>query len=78
VFYTDETIGGKQHLNLVYPEEAGGCACCVSILAPVGTALLGLTPGQAIDWDFPDGSHHRLRVDEVLGHNCPINAAGMV
>jgi RNA polymerase sigma factor (sigma-70 family) len=78
VFYTDETIGGKQHLNLVYPEEAGGCACCVSVLAPVGTALLGLTPGQAIEWDFPDGSHHRLRVDKVVGHDCPINAAGPV
>jgi RNA polymerase sigma-70 factor, ECF subfamily len=78
VFYTDETIGGKRHLNLVYPEEAGGCACCVSILAPVGTALLGLTPGQAIEWDFPDGSHHRLRVDKVVGHDCPINAASPV
>ena len=73
VFYTDQTTGGKRHLNLVYPEEAGGCVCCVSVLAPVGTALLGLSPGQAIEWDFPDG-RHRLRVDEVVNHDCPLNA----
>jgi RNA polymerase sigma-70 factor (ECF subfamily) len=73
VFYTDESTGARQHLNLVYPQEAGGCACCVSILAPVGTALLGLSAGQAIEWDFPDGNHRRLRVDQVIHHDCPIN-----
>ena len=73
VFYTDETTGARQRLNLVYPQEAGGCACCVSILAPVGTALLGLSAGQAIEWDFPDGNHRRLRVDQVIHQDCPIN-----
>jgi RNA polymerase sigma-70 factor (ECF subfamily) len=73
VFYTDETTGARQHLNLVYPQEAGGCVCCVSILAPVGTALLGLSAGQAIEWDFPDGARRRLRVDQVIHHDCPIN-----
>ena len=53
---------------------AGGCICCVSILAPVGTALIGLSAGQAIEWDFPDGAHRRLRVDQVIHHDCPINA----
>jgi len=38
----------------------------VSVLAPIGTALLGLSVGQAIAWDFPDGSRRRLRVDELL------------
>lgn len=75
VFYTDETTGAHQHLNLVYPQQAGGCVCCVSILAPVGTALLGLSAGQAIEWDFPDGVHRRLRVDQVIHHDCPINGA---
>jgi RNA polymerase sigma-70 factor (ECF subfamily) len=73
VLYTDEATGRQEHLNLVYPQEAGGCACCVSILAPVGTALLGLSAGQAIEWDFPDGAHRRLRVDQVIRHDCPIN-----
>jgi RNA polymerase sigma-70 factor, ECF subfamily len=74
VFYTDET-GAQQHLNLVYPQEAGGCVCCVSILAPIGTALLGLAAGQTIEWDFPDGAHRRLHVDQVIHHDCPINFA---
>lgn len=75
VLYTDETHGSRRLINLVFPEEAGGCACCVSILAPVGTALIGLSAKQAIDWDFPDGSHRRLRVEQVIHANCPLNAA---
>ena len=74
VFYTDETSGQRKHLNLVYPGEAGGCICCVSVLAPVGTALLGLCTGQAIEWVFPDGARRRLHVDQVIHHDCPINA----
>jgi len=73
VFYTDETTGALQHLNLVYPQEAGGWPCCVSILAPVGTALLGLSVGHAIEWEFPDGARRRLHVDQVIHHDCPIN-----
>jgi RNA polymerase sigma-70 factor (ECF subfamily) len=75
VFFTDEITGANEHMNLVYPQEAGGCVCCVSVLAPIGTALLGLSAGRAIEWDFPDGSHRRLRVDQVIHHDCPINVA---
>jgi RNA polymerase sigma-70 factor (ECF subfamily) len=73
VFYTDETSGAKGHLNLVYPHQADGCACCVSVLDPIGTALLGVSAGQVIQWDFPDGGHC-LRVNKVIGRDCPINA----
>ena len=65
VRYTDETTGAQQLLKLVYPQDAGRGDACVSVLTPVGTALIGLSAGQAIDWDFPDGTRHRLRVDEV-------------
>jgi len=75
VVYADETNGARKLINLVFPQEAGGCACCVSILAPVGTALIGLAAKQAIEWDFPDGSHHRLRVEQVIHANCPLNAS---
>ena len=74
VLYTDETNGARRLINVVFPEQARGCACCVSILAPVGTALIGLSPRQAIEWDFPDGSHRRLRVEQVIHGNCPLNA----
>jgi RNA polymerase sigma-70 factor (ECF subfamily) len=65
VLYTDETTGAKQLVNLVYPQDADGSGHCVSVVAPVGMALIGLSAGQAIEWDFPDGTRRRLRVDEV-------------
>ena len=75
VVYTDETTGVRRQVNIVYPHEIGGCTCSVSILAPVGSALIGLSPGQAIDWDFADGVEHRLRVDKVVHHDCPLRGA---
>jgi RNA polymerase sigma-70 factor (ECF subfamily) len=78
VRYTDETTGAQRHVNIVYPQEAGGCACCISILAPVGTALIGLSTGQAIEWDFPDGTHRRLIVNQVIHRDCPLNKASSV
>jgi regulator of nucleoside diphosphate kinase len=57
----DETSGAERELALVYPRDAGA-ADRVSILAPVGSALLGLRAGDAIDWPLPGGSTTRLRV----------------
>jgi len=73
VLYTDEASGAQRQINVVYPHEAGGCACSVSILAPLATALIGLRAGQAIEWDFAEGSHRRLRVDKVIHRDCPLN-----
>jgi RNA polymerase sigma-70 factor (ECF subfamily) len=70
VLYTDEATGTQQRVRVVYPHEADRCDCCISVLAPVGTALLGLSAGHAIEWDFPDGTRRRLRVDEVV-HRAP-------
>jgi regulator of nucleoside diphosphate kinase len=50
----EESSGKDYHLKLVYPQDAGGEGC-VSILAPVGSALLGLSVGQHIDWKAPGG-----------------------
>jgi regulator of nucleoside diphosphate kinase len=64
--YIDETAGEQRTVSLVYPQQADGAAGKVSVLAPVGTALLGLSEGQAIEWDFPDGSRRRLKLEAVL------------
>jgi len=66
VRYRDETEGLTRTVALVYPSAAQGSQGMVSVLAPIGTALLGLSEGQAIDWDFPDGSRRRLKLEEVL------------
>ncbi|MBX3689418.1 nucleoside diphosphate kinase regulator [Dokdonella sp.] len=61
-----EELGGKEHtLTLCYPAEADAAKGRVSVLAPVGAALLGLTVGQTIDWKTPDGQPLRLRVKAV-------------
>jgi regulator of nucleoside diphosphate kinase len=49
-------------LTLVYPRDADGSAHKVSVLAPVGSALLGLRVGETIDWPMPGGRSARLQV----------------
>lgn len=63
--YVDERLGTPREFELVYPDEADPAAGKVSVLTPVGSALLGLRVGQAIAWDFPDGSVRRLQVAAV-------------
>lgn len=55
----EESSGKDYHLTLVYPQDAGGEGT-VSILAPVGSALLGLSVGQHIDWPAPGGKQLKL------------------
>jgi regulator of nucleoside diphosphate kinase len=55
----EESSGKDYHLTLVYPQDAGGDGK-VSILAPVGSALLGLSVGQHIDWTAPSGKVLKL------------------
>ncbi|MGH8541118.1 MAG: nucleoside diphosphate kinase regulator [Stenotrophobium sp.] len=62
----DESTGKIHELTLVYPKDADGAAGKVSILAPVGSALLGLAVGQPIDWPMPGGKLSRLKVLEVV------------
>ena len=65
----DELHDEKHSLTLVYPHEADFDKGHVSVLAPVGSALLGLSVGQSIDWVAPGGRQLRLRVTAV--HNQP-------
>jgi regulator of nucleoside diphosphate kinase len=53
-------------LTLVYPRDVAGTPDAISILTPIGTALLGLSVGDAIDWPRPDGQLVRVRILEVL------------
>ena len=62
----DAEFGSHEHeLTLVYPRDADGSAHKVSVLAPVGSALLGLRVGEAIDWPMPGGRTARLEVLEI-------------
>lgn len=60
-----EEASGRTHaLTLVYPREADAAQGRISVLAPVGAALLGMKVGQSIDWPAPGGTL-RLRVTAV-------------
>lgn len=61
----DESTGESHELTLVYPREVDGSAGKVSVLAPVGSAMLGLRVGQSIEWTMPGGRHARLRVTAI-------------
>lgn len=63
--YFDERLGTQREIELVYPDEADPASGKVSVLTPVGSALIGLRVGQEIEWDFPDGSLRRLKVTAV-------------
>jgi regulator of nucleoside diphosphate kinase len=55
----EEGSGKDYHLKLVYPQDAG-VEGTVSVLAPIGSALLGLQVGQHIDWPAPGGKTLKL------------------
>lgn len=52
-------------MTLVYPKDAGGNNDKISILAPVGSALLGLKEGHNISWPKPGGGSIDVTIIEV-------------
>jgi regulator of nucleoside diphosphate kinase len=38
----------------------------ISILAPAGSAMLGLVEGAEIEWPTPDGKAMKVKVEEIL------------
>ncbi len=52
--------------TLVYPHALSTTEDGISVMAPVGAALIGLRIGDAIDWPLPDGREARLRIDAIL------------
>ena len=65
VVYRDEDTGERREVTLSYPQDASLEQGRVSVLAPVGAALLGLSVGQEIDWQLPGGKTKRLRIVSV-------------
>jgi regulator of nucleoside diphosphate kinase len=53
-------------LTLAYPKDMQADGQQVSILSPVGNALIGLATGDTIDWSRPDGSTFHLTLLEVM------------
>lgn len=61
----DVDSGTSMVYTLVFPVEADIEQRRISVLAPIGTALLGFRSGDAFDWSTPGGTR-RLQIEEVL------------
>jgi len=57
--------GHVRTLKLVYPADESLDEHRISVMTPVGAALVGLGTGQSISWTARDGKHHRLTVTKV-------------
>lgn len=62
-FRTDK--GTEHQIELVYPEEADIIRDRLSVLTPIGTALIGLSEGQTMSWTDREGQPRHLTVLEV-------------
>lgn len=62
VEFRDDTAGKIQRVKLVYPEAADISQWKISVLTPVGTALIGLQTGHSITWEAPNGELRKLTV----------------
>ena len=66
VTYRDETTGHEKSVTLVFPENADIERGRVSVMTPIGVALLGLSEGAAFYWDTRDNQRRMLTVIRVI------------
>lgn len=60
-----EPLADEFLLTLVYPKDSDAANGKISILTPVGSALLGLSQGDQIEWPKPDGGLLNVRIEEI-------------
>jgi regulator of nucleoside diphosphate kinase len=65
VVLLDLEIGDEETYTLVFPETADIAAGRISVLAPIGTAMLGYEVGDVFEWAVPAGTR-RLQIKEIL------------
>ena len=65
VTFRDEASGKESTITLVRPEEADIDAGRISVMTPIGVALIGMASERSIDWTTRSGDVKRLTVLEV-------------
>jgi regulator of nucleoside diphosphate kinase len=66
VVFRDEETGRERNVTLVYPNEHAAHEAALSVLTPLGAALIGMAEGQTISFATSDGSARRVTVVKVL------------
>lgn len=61
----DQDTGEEMIYTLVFPEDANPSEGKISILAPIGTAMLGYKTGDSFEWETPGGKR-TLRIADIL------------
>jgi len=64
--FRDDNSGQVRTVTVVYPGEEDSAIGRISVLTPVGSALIGLSAGQSVEWQTLDGRRKRLTVLEIL------------
>lgn len=66
VCFAIEPSGEKFCLTLVYPKDVSAGGDHISVLAPVGSALLGLAIGDRIEWPRPGGGLMQVKIVDIV------------
>ena len=69
IHFLDNQTGKDFVATLVYPNDANIDENKISVLAPIGAALIGLKVGQTIDWPLPNGSVKKIKVISVSNND---------
>lgn len=64
--FTDLTRGRQMIRTLVYPHALESVEDGISVMAPIGAALIGLKVGDVIEWPLPNQTEVRLRIDAIF------------
>ncbi|TPE46010.1 nucleoside diphosphate kinase regulator [Pontibacter mangrovi] len=65
VLLRDLQKGTEMEITLVYPKDADISSRKISILAPVGTAIIGCKEGDVVEWPVPSGTIN-YKIDKIL------------
>lgn len=61
----DLDTGEEMIYTLVFPDEANIDSGKISIMSPVGTAILGYSSGDSVSWPVPGGTCH-IKIEEII------------
>jgi regulator of nucleoside diphosphate kinase len=73
VTFEEARLGVLREVTVVYPSAADVAAGRISVLAPIGAALIGQRQGDVMDWPLPDGRLARIRILSVWQPLAPEN-----
>lgn len=66
VKFSVESTQNEFELTLVYPKDVDSSGKTISVLAPVGSALLGLAQGDEIEWPKPGGGLLKVKITGIV------------